>query len=98
MMGNGLGKCSSIFGALIFIFKGIPGLCMLADILVRLFLAFNTLLYFQNGNIFFFYHKTKTCSFLVMQKNITRKSQNTTNLIFQSYPPSSFSVHLCLHT
>lgn len=30
MLGNGLGKCSSIFGVLIFIFKGMPELCMLS--------------------------------------------------------------------
>lgn len=39
-MGNRLGKCSSIFGVLIFIFKGVPELWLLADVLVKAFLAF----------------------------------------------------------
>lgn len=54
MMGNGLGKCSSISGVLIFIFKDIPELCMLADVLVMLLLAFYTFLCFQNSNILIF--------------------------------------------
>lgn len=62
-MGNGLGKCSSIFGALSFIFKGIPELCMLADILVMLFLAFNTFYIFKMVIYLFFITKVKYVHF-----------------------------------
>ena len=62
-MGNGLGKCSSIFGALNFIFKGIPVLCMLADILVMFCLAFNTFYIFKMVIYLFFITKVKYVHF-----------------------------------
>lgn len=63
MMVNGLGKRSSIFGALIFIFKGIPELCMLADVLVMLFLAFNTFYIFKMAMYLFFITKLMNIHF-----------------------------------
>lgn len=54
MMGNRLGKCSSIFGVLIFIFKGVPELWLLADVLVKSFLAFYTFCIFKMVIYLFF--------------------------------------------
>lgn len=94
MMGNGLGKCrSSIFGVLIFISKDIPELCMLADVLVVLFLAFNTFYIFKMATYLFCITKLINVLFQIIQKNKTHKNQNTA---IHSYTPSSFSVHPCL--
>lgn len=54
MIGNRLGKCSSIFGVLIFIFKGVPELWLLAAVLVKSFLAFYTFYIFRMVICLFF--------------------------------------------
>lgn len=79
---NGLGKYSSIFGVLIFIFKGIPELWLLADLLIKLFLAFYTFCIFKMVIYLFFTTDLIHVHFSRIHKNTTHINQNTTNLIF----------------